>query len=102
MIVSQCDQCSTGETREKHGRRIGGVVTEGFLEKETIEQSFEDKDALYKKEEKRVMLGCRWLNLNPNSPAYELCGFWLWARDSASLKFSFYICKMDPILVFIS
>lgn len=37
---------------KRHGRRIGRVVREGFLEKETIEKSFEDEDELQNERKK--------------------------------------------------
>ena len=38
------DQCSKRETQEGHGRSVGGVVREGFLEKGAGGQSFEDEN----------------------------------------------------------
>lgn len=48
--MGQCDQCSKGETQEGHGRRVGRVVREGFLEKGTVEQISEDENESHHQE----------------------------------------------------
>lgn len=40
----QRDQCNKRETQEGHGRSVGRVVREGFLEKGAGGQSFEDEN----------------------------------------------------------
>lgn len=78
--------------RKSMGERLGGQSWKASWRRRLL-VSFEDEDELHRKEEKRVVLSCRWLSSNPNFAADELCGFWRWARDSTSLKFSFYILE---------
>lgn len=37
-----------GESQEGHWRRTGKAISEGFLEKETIEENSEDENKLHK------------------------------------------------------
>lgn len=47
------------------------------------------------KEEKRVALHCRWLNANPDSSAYGLCGF---GQETRPLWDCFLICNSTYLI----
>ena len=49
--MRQCDQYNR-ETQEGHERGMGRVVREGFLEKETVGQSFEDENESHQERRK--------------------------------------------------